>query len=278
MKSLTALNLISPSSTSYLGISEGTAWKGFISALAVLNFLALILANVQSYKARSINDELSESKYIGLSTLSMLQIFIVGVPLLVIVYTSPSAYFFVWTGIIFIVCTSILLLIFVPKLVTWKNPPKKNNSSGSKWSSYGSAVQSPTSKASGVLSHQSSVVSEVETKKDTSSIPEKQGDTKRVSFSDKQSDLIYRAKLDEIKAKVLEEHNIDISSILLKLYGEEGIARNAREAENDVSTVKDEAATVQGEIETRTGWAGSLTVQSTIKDETAAVQGDTESA
>ena len=205
--------------------------------MAVLNFLALILANVQSYKARSINDELSESKYIGLSTLSMLQIFIVGVPLLVIVYTNPSAYFFVWTGIIFIVCTSILLLIFVPKLVTWKNPPKKNNSSGSKWSSYGSAVQSPTSKASGVLSHQSSVVSEVETKKDTSSIPEK-GETKRVSFSDKQSDLIYRAKLDEIKAKVLEEHNIDISSILLKLDGEEEVVGNAPEAGNVTAAVQ----------------------------------------
>ena len=74
--------------------SEGNGWKGFLSALALLNFGALILANIQAYMARSINDELSESKFIGLSTLSMFQIFIVGVPLLVIVYQDPSAYFF----------------------------------------------------------------------------------------------------------------------------------------------------------------------------------------
>lgn len=64
--------------------AEGGAWKGFLSALALLNFCALILANVQAYRARSINDELSESKYIGLTTLSMFQIFVVGVPLLAI--------------------------------------------------------------------------------------------------------------------------------------------------------------------------------------------------
>ena len=102
--------------------SEGSEWKGFISALAILNFTALIIANVEAYKARSINDELSESKYIGLATLSMLQIFIVGVPLLVIVYQDPSAYFFMWTGIIFIISTSILFLIFIPKILTWRTP------------------------------------------------------------------------------------------------------------------------------------------------------------
>ena len=68
-------------------------------------------------------------------------------------------------------------------------------------------------------------------------IPEK-GETKRVSFSDKQSDLIYRAKLDEIKAKVLEEHNIDISSILLKLDGEEEVVGNAPEAGNVTAAVQ----------------------------------------
>jgi len=69
---------------------QGSAWKGFIATLAILNFIALIIVNVQAYHARSINDELSESKYIGLVTLSMFQIFIVGVPLLVIVYNDPS--------------------------------------------------------------------------------------------------------------------------------------------------------------------------------------------
>jgi gamma-aminobutyric acid type B receptor len=70
--------------------SQGNQWKGFIATLAILNFIALVLVNVQAYHARSINDELSESKYIGLATLSMFQIFLVGIPLLVLVYNDPS--------------------------------------------------------------------------------------------------------------------------------------------------------------------------------------------
>lgn len=69
---------------------QGNQWKGFIATLAILNFVALVIVNVQAYQARSIQDELAESKYIGLATLSMFQIFIVGVPLLVIVYNDPS--------------------------------------------------------------------------------------------------------------------------------------------------------------------------------------------
>ncbi len=71
-------------------VPKGNQWKGFISMLAILNFAALIIVNIQAFKARKIHDELSESKYIGLATLSMLQIFIVGVPLLVIVYNDVS--------------------------------------------------------------------------------------------------------------------------------------------------------------------------------------------
>ena len=55
-------------------VPQGNQWKGFIGVLAILNFAALIVVNVQAYKARSINDELSESKYIGLATLSMFQV------------------------------------------------------------------------------------------------------------------------------------------------------------------------------------------------------------
>lgn len=55
-------------------IPQGDQWKVFISILAILNFAALVVVNVQAYKARSINDELSESKYIGLATMSMLQV------------------------------------------------------------------------------------------------------------------------------------------------------------------------------------------------------------
>jgi len=235
--------------------SEGNGWKGFLSALALLNFGALILANIQAYMARSINDELSESKYIGLCTLSMFQIFIVGVPLLVIVYQNPSASFFVWTGIIFIVTSSILLLIFVPKLITWKTPAPKN--SGNKWSSYGSANSAGPTK--GVISsHQSSIVSEVEKpdktipEKDPNSVPfsgskdsESMQKNKRVSFSDKQSDAIYREKLDDIKDLVLEEHNIDISPIISKLLNDSDKGKDVKATSLMAGGIKDETINVE---------------------------------
>lgn len=194
-------------------LAEGTQWVGFICALAVLNFAALVLANVQAFMARSINDELSESKYIGLAMLSMLQIFIVGVPLLWIVKTNPSALFFVWTGIIFIVCTTILGLIFLPKVIKWKMP--KQEPSQTQTSSYGRASGSQIIKVEGAISHQSSTATSQVENRET---PETENETrKHVSFGDKQSELTHRQMLDDIKNCVLEEHNIDISSIMMAL-------------------------------------------------------------
>merc|ERR1711862_824592 len=47
---------------------------------------------------------------------SMLQMFIIGAPLYVIVQDNPPARFLVACGFIFVICTSLLLLIFVPKV------------------------------------------------------------------------------------------------------------------------------------------------------------------
>ncbi len=51
-----------------------------------------------------------------------------------IVYNDPSAYFFVWCGIIFIVCTSILLLIFVPKVVRFLSKAHNRPGTSGMWS------------------------------------------------------------------------------------------------------------------------------------------------
>jgi len=197
-------------------ISQGNQWKGFIATLAILNFIALVVVNVQAYRARSINDELSESKYIGLATLSMFQIFIVGVPLLVIVYNDPSAYFFVWCGIIFIICSTILMLIFVPKIIRWKSGASDRSATAtsnfaSKWSHGNNASQVSTHfKQAGdpTMSRAVSSVSEVENKNTSSG-----GN----SFTDKESELTHREKLDKIKDLVMEKHNIDIRSIILNV-------------------------------------------------------------
>ena len=190
--------------------SEGSEWKGFISALATLNFTALIIANVEAYKARSINDELSESKYIGLATLSMLQIFIVGVPLLVIVYQDPSAYFFMWTGIIFIISTSILFLIFIPKILTWRTKFESCNLEQS-FPNRAEKQDKATDKQVSLGKQNDS-----ETKND-----------KHVSLN-KQNYTVDRDSLDYLKDLVLEEYNVDITSVISKLLDEEVALRYAQ--------------------------------------------------
>ena len=135
----------------------GTQWKWFNLTLGVLNFIALVDLNVQAYKARgiNINDELAESYNIGLATLSMLQISIAGVPLLVIVYNDPYAYSFVWCGIIFTVCTMILLLMFVRKIKRWKTwsaiKDKKKFTQGGSIQTSGSNVGGAVSDTSKIL-------------------------------------------------------------------------------------------------------------------------------
>jgi len=196
--------------------TEGPESVWFVCALAVLNFTALILANVQAYMARSIKDEYQESKYIGLSTLSMLQIFIVGVPLLVIVSTDPSSNFFVWTGIIFIVCTTILGLIFVPKIISWKNPKeetKKQPFTKRRWS----AVKREIGNQRSSNASEKVKIHETLNKEET---------REQLFFGDKQSVLTYQHKLNDLKNRVLEEHSIDISSIILNLQDDGAVRSN----------------------------------------------------
>ena len=77
-----------------------------------------------------------------------------------IVYNDPSAYFFVWCGIIFVVCTSILLLIFVPKVVRFLS--KAHNRPGaSRWSN------SQTAGGSHTVNHAASTVTADAPREDT---------------------------------------------------------------------------------------------------------------
>ena len=123
----------------------------------MLNFIALVVVNFQAYTAQgiNINDELAKSYNIGLATLSMLQISIAGVPLLVIVYNDPYAYSFVLCGIIFIVCTTILLLMFVPKIKRWKTWSAKKDK---KKFTQGGSIQTSGSNVGGVVSDTSKIL------------------------------------------------------------------------------------------------------------------------
>lgn len=96
--------------------SAGGAFP-FIIVLVVINCTVVVIANVQAYQARHINVEFQESKYIAMATASMLQAFIIGIPVVALLHEDPRAIFIVISLLIFITCTAVLLLLFVPKIV-----------------------------------------------------------------------------------------------------------------------------------------------------------------
>lgn len=110
--------------------SEGqSAWK-FLIPLGLLNGLALVMANIQAFRARNISTEYSESSYIMFAMVSLLQSLIIGVPLLIIVNDNEVARYFVWCGIIFIVTTSILGVMFIPKVLQKRKISSRGSTSG----------------------------------------------------------------------------------------------------------------------------------------------------
>lgn len=97
-------------------------WKVIVSFVAVLNGAALIGANVEAYKARNVDTEFGESSYIGLIMGSYLQVVAVGLPLFFLVNDNPTARFFLTSSMVFLMCISVLLLLFVPK---WRTLRKR---------------------------------------------------------------------------------------------------------------------------------------------------------
>jgi len=89
-----------------------------VVSVMVVDFSALLLANFQSYKARHIKTDFNESGHVGIAMLSILQIFLVGTPLVFLVNDNPPAKFFVLTAMVCVICLSVLLVMFIPKIVS----------------------------------------------------------------------------------------------------------------------------------------------------------------
>eukprot|EP00977_Amphora_coffeiformis_P020446 scaffold8271_cov171-Amphora_coffeaeformis.AAC.3 len=95
---------------------DSVTWKILVSLLVGFNFLALVLANKEAYTARRVVTDLSESQYIAMIMGSILQISVVGVPLLFLVEDNPTANYFIRVSIVFITSVSVLMLLFGPKI------------------------------------------------------------------------------------------------------------------------------------------------------------------
>jgi gamma-aminobutyric acid type B receptor len=88
------------------------------SLLTLGNILALVLALVEAYRGRNIIVEYNESRYILMASICILQALLVGFPVLLLVEDQEQALtYFITSTVTFTVCISILLFLFVPKIV-----------------------------------------------------------------------------------------------------------------------------------------------------------------
>mmetsp|Transcript_15422 Transcript_15422/g.21913 ORF Transcript_15422/g.21913 Transcript_15422/m.21913 type:complete len:182 (+) Transcript_15422:351-896(+) len=77
----------------------------------------LVYALVLCYQTRSMPIEFSESKYITASVFFLLQLLVLGVPILVIAQENTDAQYIVVSLILFLMSFGTTLLIFIPKCI-----------------------------------------------------------------------------------------------------------------------------------------------------------------
>ncbi|KAL7536360.1 hypothetical protein ACHAWF_005445 [Thalassiosira exigua] len=113
-----AWTLVDPLSQGYCA-SEGNETVVFLALIGIVNFVALILANIQqAFRARRIVlEDYSESTCVFLIMGSLLQALVIGVPLLLMVSDNYVATYFLWSAMIFLVGSWALGLLFIPKMI-----------------------------------------------------------------------------------------------------------------------------------------------------------------
>jgi 7 transmembrane sweet-taste receptor of 3 GCPR len=88
----------------------------FAGPIMAFHFGLLVLTNVLMCFVRDVSDRYQEQKYIGLSSMLMFEILIVGLPVLVAVNDSPEATYIILVGIIALADIGILCFTFIPKI------------------------------------------------------------------------------------------------------------------------------------------------------------------
>lgn len=90
----------------------------FVVLLVVVNLSALLFATYQAYKSRNLPPtNFNEGRYIGISFASLLEAFLLSIPVFFVVSDNPSAFFIVESVLVTIICLAVLLPIFVPKYI-----------------------------------------------------------------------------------------------------------------------------------------------------------------
>lgn len=100
---------------------------GMYPYLAFLFFVAgfnLVIANVYGYRSRHIETAYSESKCIAIINASVLQLSIIGFPIVFLTATSPVATYIVLVTLIFMISMDVLCFVFIPKINAFNKSKK----------------------------------------------------------------------------------------------------------------------------------------------------------
>jgi gamma-aminobutyric acid type B receptor len=78
--------------------ADGNASNAFAGLLILVDGAALLAALILAFKARNLEDEFTESKWIGVACASWIQVILIGVPIVLLTRTQPVAQVltFIW--------------------------------------------------------------------------------------------------------------------------------------------------------------------------------------
>ena len=106
------------------GTCQGTGKISVImlGLIAATNVSALIYANIVAFQTRNLTVAFNESKFVALAIASILQAVLIGTPLLFLADTNTTARYVVRSVLVFVICLSVQLFIFVPKIMHGDKP------------------------------------------------------------------------------------------------------------------------------------------------------------
>jgi hypothetical protein len=96
--------------------SDGTFWH-YAGPIIGFHILLVVGTNLLLYQVRDIADRYQEQKYVAIASALMLEILLVGIPVLVSVRNNVSATFIVLTAIVALDDIAVLCCIFGPKVM-----------------------------------------------------------------------------------------------------------------------------------------------------------------
>lgn len=91
---------------------DSTSIIVFASLLAAFHFFLICISCYMCYVSRNVSTKFSEGKYLAIAMVSNLQIFVVGLPVLVIVGSDPDSSYFVRCAIVWMNDLVVVLMIF----------------------------------------------------------------------------------------------------------------------------------------------------------------------